>query len=150
MTWRFQLVLVLLLLAVPLSDQLAAAGTLLVVANRGVPEEGPLDLSKLAAIFLLRTTLWPDGTRIVPVNREAGSDARATFTRNALREDNAGLAAYWNAMHFSGKQPPVVQESDAAMLSFIRRVPGAIGYIDAETDPSGVKILGRIDGGAPR
>ncbi len=150
MTWRFQLVLVVLLLAVPLSDQPAGAGALLVVANREVPEEGALDQSKLAAIFLLRTTLWADGTRIVPVNREAGSDARATFTRNALHEDNASLAAYWNAMHFSGKQPPVVQESDAAMLSFVRRVPGAIGYIDAGTDPAGVKVLGHIDSGASR
>jgi ABC-type phosphate transport system substrate-binding protein len=47
-------------------------------------------------------------------------------------------------MHFMGKMPPIVQQSEQAMLAFVRRVPGAIGYVSAATVPTGVKVLARI------
>ena len=122
----------------------AAAGDLLVIANPSVNLNKPLDPERLAAIYLLRITTWPDGSRIIPVNREAGSEARAKFTEGVLKEDNSSLAAYWNEMHFMGKMPPVVQQSEQAMLAFVRSVPGAVGYISATTVPVDVKVLARI------
>jgi ABC-type phosphate transport system substrate-binding protein len=121
-----------------------AAG-LLIIANPDAPVAGPLSQQEIASIFLLRTTLWPDGSRIVPVNREASSAIRAEFTQKVLGQDNASLTAYWNQMHFNGKLPPVVQESDAAMLAFVQHVAGAIGYVDAAAAPAGVKVIGHVD-----
>lgn len=121
----------------------AAADDILVIASPSVTVNA-LDSEQIAAIYLLRLTNWPDGIHIVPVNREAASEIRAEFTSRVLRQDNASLATYWNEMHFMGKMPPVVQQSESAMLAFVRRVPGAIGYVSAATVPSGVKVLARI------
>lgn len=134
-----------LLLAVTLALGLLGAGParagLLIIANPSVDLPAPQSLGEIAAIYLDRLTIWPDGSRIIPVNREATSAVRAEFTARVLHQDNASLAAYWNQMHFMGKLPPVVQESEQAMLAFIRAVPGSIGYISDTTAPVGVKVL---------
>ena len=124
----------------------AFADDLLIIANPSVSLDTPLSLRELTAIYLLRVTRWPDGTHIVPVNREFGSALRARFTTSVLHEQNERLARYWNQMHFQGKDPPLVQESEDSMLAFVRSVPGAIGYIRASREPDGVKVLRRVPG----
>jgi ABC-type phosphate transport system substrate-binding protein len=126
-----------------LASPVKAAG-LLIIANPSVSVAVPLTRSQIAAIYLLRTTTWPDGSHIVPVNREATSRTRAQFTADVLRQDDADLATYWNEMHFMGKLPPVVQESEQAMLAFVQKVPGAIGYISDATAPAHVKVLAHV------
>jgi len=122
----------------------AKADELLIIANPSVNPETRIDLKLISAIYLLRVTTWPDGTHIIPVNREAASASRAQFTARVLRQDQDDLAAYWNEMHYLGKLPPVVQESDEAMLAFVQNVPGAVGYISASTVPVNVKVLAHV------
>lgn len=136
---RLLLVVAVLIGLLPLKA--AKAEELLIIVNPSVELSAPLSLNQIAAIYLLRTTVWPDGSHIVPVNREATSTTRTKFTSSILKQDSASLATYWNEMHFQGKLPPVVQESDEAMLAFIQRVPGSIGYISASNQPIGVKVL---------
>jgi ABC-type phosphate transport system substrate-binding protein len=126
-----------------LASPVKAAG-LLIIANSSVSVASPLTRSQIAAIYLLRTTTWPDGSHIVPVNREATSRTRAQFTADVLRQDDADLATYWNEMHFMGKLPPVVQESEQAMLAFVQKVPGSVGYISDATAPADVKVLAHV------
>jgi ABC-type phosphate transport system substrate-binding protein len=137
------------LLAIAATAVLLLAGSakaegLLVIANPSVNIATPLSLSQIAAIYLLRLTTWSDGSHIVPVNREATSPVREKFTMSVLQQDNTSLAAYWNEMHFMGKQPPVVQESEQAVLAFIQNVPGSIGYISVSVAPIDVKVLARV------
>jgi ABC-type phosphate transport system substrate-binding protein len=138
------------LLAVAIAAWLLFTGTaraegLLIIANTAVALPTPVPLSEIAAIYLLRLTTWPDGSHIVPVNREATSALRAEFTSRVLQEDNADLATYWNEMHYMGKMPPVVQESRQAMIAFVRNVPGAIGYISgSRPPPPDVKVLAYV------
>lgn len=139
---RLIVLLVCLLAAGP--SRPASASDLLVIANPAVGDVGPLSANEVAAIYLLRVTTWPNGTHVVPVNRELGSAIRTDFTALILKQDMATLAVYWNEMHFKGKMPPLIQPSEAAMLTFVQRIPGAIGYIDAATAPSGVKVVGRF------
>lgn len=122
----------------------ARAQGLLIIANPGVAVATPMPLTEIAAIYLLRVTNWPDGSHIVPVNREVGSEARREFTAHVLQQDNAELAVYWNEMHFVGKLPPPVQESQQAMIAFIRNVPGSLGYISGVTPPPDVKVLAYV------
>ena len=122
----------------------ARAEELLIIANPSVNLATPLTVNQIAALYLLRTTAWPDGSRVVPVNREATSEARAQFTSSVLHQDKASLATYWNNMHFMGKLPPVVQESEQAMLAFIQKVPGSVGYISASSAPVNVKVLAHV------
>jgi ABC-type phosphate transport system substrate-binding protein len=139
---RLFLVLTIAIALLPL--QSSSAEQLLIIANPSVGEIASLSLKEVAAIYLLRVTAWPNGAHIVPVNREITSDVRTGFTAAVLQQDVASLAAYWNEMHFQGKLPPVVQESEPAMLAFVQRVPGAIGYISATTPAVGVKVLGHV------
>ena len=127
-----------------LAPAAARAQGLLVIANPSVDARAPLSLGTIAAIYLLRITTWPDGTHIVPVNREASSAARDKFTDDVLGEDSASLAAYWSEMHYKGKAPPVVQELGPSMLAFVRNVPGAIGYVRDGPPPSRVKVLAHV------
>jgi ABC-type phosphate transport system substrate-binding protein len=137
------------LLAIAATAVLLLAGSaraegLLIIANPSVNVAAPLSLSQIAAIYLLRLTTWPDGGHVVPVNREATSEAREAFTATVLQQDNTSLAAFWNEMHFMGKQPPVVQESEQAVLAFVQNVPGSIGYISTSVAPVGVKVVARV------
>ena len=122
----------------------ARADGLLIIANSSVNVATPLSLGQIAAIYLLRIATWPDGSHVVPVNREATSQTRETFTMTVLQQDNTSLAAYWNELHFMGKQPPVVQESEQAVLAFVQNVPGSIGYISTSVAPVGVKVVARV------
>lgn len=119
------------------------AEELLVIAHPGVGVAS-LTSEELAAIYLLKTTSWQGGGNIVPVNREAASSARSIFSDAVLRQPPNALSAYWNQMHFKGKVPPLVQESDQAVLAFVQKVPGAIGYISATVSPQNVKVLSRV------
>lgn len=136
------IILVLFALVAPLHA--AQAGRLIVIANPSIGSSRALSLKDVAAIYLLRVTTWPDGSRIVPVNREVGSAERVDFTTTVLQQDFESLAAYWNEMHFQGKLPPVVQESEPAMLAFVQSVPGAIGYISENTPAIGVTVLAHV------
>lgn len=139
-----RLLLVIVVMAAALRTAQAGAEELLIIGNPSVDVATPVPMSRIAAIYLLRLTTWPDGTHVVPVNREASSALRAAFTEQVLGQDNANLAAYWNEMHYKGKLPPVVQESEQAMLAFVRTVPGSIGYISASMAPADVKVLAHV------
>ena len=105
-----------------------------------------LTISELSDIYLLRMSNWNEGGRIVPVNRESESEERDKFSNKVLKQSQSDLNNYWNKMHFKGVIPPLIQESDGAVLAFIKKVPGSIGYINANSNLNlkEVKILLRI------
>jgi ABC-type phosphate transport system substrate-binding protein len=121
----------------------AKAEELVVIANPSVPVSS-LSADELASIYLLKMTVWRGGGNIVPVNREASNAARTLFSDIVLRQPPNALTAYWNQMHFKGKSPPLIQESDQAVLAFVQNVPGAIGYISATVQPQNVKVLAKV------
>ncbi len=145
---KWWIVLGLGLLAVLAAARAPRAETLLIVAHRDTPVER-LDREELARIFLLKRDRWPDGRPIVPVNREASSHARALFSRHVLGKSVRALNGYWNQMRYRGFMPPVVQESDQAVVAFVSHVAGAVGYVreGAVRLPAEVRVLARIDVG---
>lgn len=119
------------------------AGGLLVISSTQVPDT-TISIKQLADIYLLKRTLWSDKTQVVPINREASSAEREKFSEAVFNLTPQELAEYWNRLRFQGKLPPLVQTSDQAVLGFVRNVPGAIGYINANQVPTEVKVLIRI------
>jgi ABC-type phosphate transport system substrate-binding protein len=119
------------------------AGGLLVIASTQVPDVN-ISVKQLADIYTLKKNFWADQTQVVPVNREASSVEREKFSEAVFNLSPLELAEYWNRLRFQGKLPPLVQISDQAVLGFVRSVPGAIGYINANQVPTGVKILIRL------
>ena len=119
------------------------AGELLVIASPQVPD-ATISVRQLADIYSMKKTFWGDATQIVPINREALSEERENFSEAVFNLSPTDLAEYLNRLRFQGKLPPLIQTSDQAVLGFVRNVPGAVGYINAEQQPTGVKILMRL------
>ncbi len=122
---------------------ISEAEELLVIASPDVPA-ATISMQQLADIYALRKTTWSNQTQIVPVNRESDSDARKEFAGSVFGSTPQDLAELWDKLRFQGKQPPLTQISDQAVLGFVRNVPGAIGYIRADEIPTGVKVLLRL------
>jgi len=123
----------------------AADGNQVIIVAHPALAIDAISESDLSRIYLLRQTFWPDGLPIIALNREANSSTRDLFTSQVLKQTAVALASHWQQMHFKGKTPPLVQESDQAVLVFVQKVPGAIGYVSINT-PVGdnVKILARL------
>ena len=114
-----------------------------IIANLGVTAT-TLTPGELSKIYLGKKRVWKDGTKIIPINREVGSNARTIFTARVLRKRQSALNSYWNKMASSGITPPLVQKSDQAVLAFVQNVSGAIGYVSASTELKDVKVLAEI------
>lgn len=131
------------LLTLLLWSSLSEAAGLLVIASPQVPVE-KISIKQLADIYALKKTQWSNAMPIVPVNREASSEARDIFSAAVFDLPAEDLVELWNKLRFEGKHPPLTQISDHAVLGFVRSVPGAIGYISDSEPPSGVKVLLRL------
>jgi ABC-type phosphate transport system substrate-binding protein len=133
---------VLLLIVGILWTSLVHAG-LLVIASPEAPND-TISVQQLADIYTLKKVFWGNNIQVVPVNREALSDEREKFSEAVFELSPQEMGEYWNRLSFQGKLPPIIQTSDQAVLGFVRSVPGAIGYINANQQPTGVKVLLRL------
>jgi ABC-type phosphate transport system substrate-binding protein len=116
---------------------------LLVIASPQVPD-ATISVKQLADIYSSKKDFWANNTRVVPVNREASSVERENFSEAVFKLSPQELGEYWNRLRFQGEFPPLIQTSDQAVLGFVRSVPGAIGYINANQVPPEVKVLIRL------
>jgi ABC-type phosphate transport system substrate-binding protein len=123
----------------------AERGDFKVVANPSVAGD-TVAKKDLTRIFLKQKTRWPDGQRSVPVDQRTDSKARAAFSEAVLGRSMADVESYWNGQVFAGKDnPPATMTSDEAVLDFVRKTPGAVGYVSANAGTAGVKVLDWID-----
>lgn len=134
---------VLLLILGVLWASLVQAEGLLVVASPQVPDD-TISLRQLSDIYSMKKLFWANKMPVVPVNREVSSEIREIFSGTVFNLSPPEMGEYWNRLRFQGKLPPLIQTSDQAVLGFVRSVPGAIGYISANQEPTGVKILLRL------
>ena len=96
------------------------------------------------AIYLKQKLFWNDGRPIIPINREAGSDAREQFSLSLFGQDSRRLSAYWNQRYFeAGEFPPATLGSEEAVIRFVAGNENAIGYVtlDDVTDPVAVVLV---------
>ena len=126
-----------------------AAETPVAPAERGfrviVHPTNPISSVKrsfLSDVFLKKVTRWADGELIKPADLSRASPLRRRFSEEILGRSLLAVRSYWQQQIFSGRDlPPPELDSDAAAVSFVLKYPGAISYIDANTDPRGTKIL---------
>jgi ABC-type phosphate transport system substrate-binding protein len=126
----FFLLLVALSLAV-LSRPSAADNTpaYIVVINAKTPYV-TLDRDFVADAFLKKTTRWPNGDVIKPIDLAPDSPVRARFSEEVLKRSVAAVKSYWQQMIFSGRDiPPTEVSSDDDVIKFVIGHPGAIGYV---------------------
>jgi ABC-type phosphate transport system substrate-binding protein len=98
--------------------------------------------AQLSAVFLKKTTRWPNGAPAVPVDQPDSSPARTAFSKDVLGKSVSAVASYWQQQIFSGREvPPAQKANDAAVLEFVKANPGAVGYVSGGAAPAGVKVL---------
>lgn len=110
--------------------------TVKVIAHRN--RAAKLTESDVRAIYLKQRLFWDDGRSIVPINREAGSEARELFSNRVFGQSSRRLATYWNRRYFdAGEFPPPTLASDEAVIRFVAANDDAIGYVlqDGIKDP---------------
>lgn len=103
-----------------------------VVVNAAVPVSA-IGTGEARRIFLLRQRFWRGGRVIAPVNLPAASELRREFSVKLLGRTVKEMTEYWNDLYFHGTEPPPVLESERAVLLYVARTPGAIGYVYAST-----------------
>jgi ABC-type phosphate transport system substrate-binding protein len=101
-----------------------------------------LSEAEVRAIYLKQKRFWANGAPIVPINREAGSQARELFSQRLFGQDTRRAAAYWNQRYFeAGEFPPATLASDEAVLRFVAGNENAIGYVTRDDVPDAVTVV---------
>jgi ABC-type phosphate transport system substrate-binding protein len=119
----------------------ATASDFKLVAHPSVPVTS-LSRAELSSVFLKKTTRWPDGTPIVPVEPDHDSLLRLAFCRAVHDKTVAMIDSYWQKQVFSGRSsPPMTRASDAEVLAYVRGARGAIGYVSSGADSGGLKEI---------
>jgi ABC-type phosphate transport system substrate-binding protein len=105
-----------------------------------------LTKADVRAIYLKRKLLWSDGEPIIPINREAGSEARELFSERIFGQDSRRLASYWNQRYFeAGEFPPATLASDEAVVRFVSENRNAVGYVTTREISDSVAVLLVLD-----
>jgi len=132
--------LIVLALTVALMPFSTAWADLYIIANKDLPVT-QLDKDDIAAIYLLKKKHWDNGDDIMPINLPAQADARTRFTAEIFDSTPDKLGSYWDKMLFKGETPPVTQNSEQAVILFVERIKGALGYVETKPQSPQIKIL---------
>lgn len=138
---RLPAALVVLALLSVATGALASDGSYQVIVH---PENDlrTVDRTFLSRAFLKRTTRWPDGRLIRPVDLPADSATRRRFSEDALGRPVSAVRSYWQQLIFSGRGvPPPQLSDDRAVINYVLRHPGAIGYVSAQAEVGNAVVL---------
>jgi hypothetical protein len=96
----------------------------------------------LAQAYLKKISSWPHRELIRPVDQRRDSPTRLRFTQTVLERSPIAVRNYWQQIIFSGRGvPPPEVETDAVVVGFVLRHPGALGYVAAGADLEGAKPI---------
>jgi len=112
-----------------------------VVANINDTEVN-LSKKEISQIFLKNIIKWDDGTKIVPVDLSIRSEIRAEFSEEIHGRAVNAIRSFWQQAAFSGAgTAPIEKSTDEEVIAFIKKNPGAIGYVSANTEVEGLVVL---------
>lgn len=115
-----------------ISQAANAAGDLFVISNSGVT----VSSDEIRDIFVGEKQ-FAGSTKLVVVDNAA---LQSSFLSKVMHMDAAKYNGIWIKKSFrDGLTPPTVKSGDAEVIEYIKRTPGAIGYVSAA--PAGVKII---------
>ena len=76
-------------------------------------------------------------TKLIPVDNGAIQEA---FLSTVLKLESARYKSIWTKKSFrDGMTAPAIKSGDSEVLEFVRKTPGAIGYVGSP--PSGVTVV---------
>ena len=95
------------------------------------PKLNVKDMTKkdLTGIFLGKKTQWPDKTAIVFVMLKGGT-VHKQFLKDYVGKTESQFKTYWKKQVFTGKaKMPKDFKTEKAMIAYIAKTKGAIGYV---------------------
>lgn len=127
--------------AQPSSDR-ASTREFVVVVNAANPAES-IDRDELSKMFFKRLVKWPNGVAVDPIDLPPAVQPRIAFSKSVHRKPVGAIRAFWQQQIFSGRDvPPPEKNSDADVIEYVSRNPGAVGYVSATQQlQSGVKAV---------
>jgi ABC-type phosphate transport system substrate-binding protein len=79
---------------------------------------------------------------IRPVDAKPASSARQRFSKDVLKRSVSSVKSYWQQLIFSGRgTPPPELDSDEAIVSYVLKHPGSIGYVSGSAELKGAKVV---------
>jgi hypothetical protein len=95
--------------------------------------------------FLKKTARWPNDWVIRPADLTPRALARVRFSEQVLGRPVAAVRSYWQQRIFSGRDvPPPEMDSDAAVVAYVLKHEGAIGYVSAAAELGGAKTVSLV------
>ena len=99
-----------------------------------------ISLGQIKALYL-KKTLYIGEKKIVPLNLQAKDTIRKSFERNVLHMSFNRLKSYWSKQHYLGHRPPITMKSEKSIKAFVKKIDGAIGYLELSKVDNNLKIL---------
>ncbi|MAO66329.1 MAG: hypothetical protein CL666_15145 [Balneola sp.] len=131
---------IIILLLISFATEVSAQSYQVIVNESNSTAE--ISKGDLSDIFLKKKTKWDYGSAITPVDLNARSGVREAFSKDIHGRGIGAIRSYWQQAAFSGAgTAPLERSGDAEVIDFVKSNPGAVGYISADTDAAGVKVL---------
>lgn len=92
-----------------------------------------LSKTQMADIFLGKTTRFPDGAPVVPIDQSEGTVARDAFYMWITGKSAGQMKAYWSRIIFTGRgQPPRIAANSRETRKLVAANPDTIGYVEPQ------------------
>lgn len=118
----------------------AASSQMAIITAPGTPRLA-FNQNTLRNIYLKKIFVDGSGQRLTPVNLPSGAPLRGAFAHTILHMDDGQLQDYWDKQYFQGVSPPYVLASPDAVVQFVAKTPGAIGYVAACQVDASVRVV---------
>jgi ABC-type phosphate transport system substrate-binding protein len=101
-----------------------------------------LSAKEASDLFLKKKTKWSSGTTVMPVDLSSASAIREKFSQQVHGKNTAAIRNFWQQAAFSGTATaPAEKGSDADVIEYVKKNPGAIGYVSPSASTQGVKTI---------
>jgi ABC-type phosphate transport system substrate-binding protein len=117
-------------------------GDFVLIVNGKNPQKSA-SRSFVADAFLKKVTRWDDDDTIHPVDQKPSASVRKSFSKSVLKRSVAAVRNYWQQKIFAGRGvPPPELDSDEAVVAYVEKHTGAIGYVTPSTKLGSTRPLG--------
>jgi ABC-type phosphate transport system substrate-binding protein len=102
-----------------------------------------LSAKDVSDMFLKKKVKWANGTAVEPVDLNSNSGVREDFSKRIHGKATSAIRSFWQQAAFSGAATaPPEKANDNEVIEFVKRNPGAIGYISSGASVEGVRTIG--------
>jgi ABC-type phosphate transport system substrate-binding protein len=101
-----------------------------------------LTRQQVSDLYLGRSRIFPNGEYALVFDLPRDANLRRRFFSKIANMTQQQLNSYWSRLMFTGQVlPPQVIPDERTVLELVRRNPGAMGYISAESLDATVRVV---------